>query len=90
MWVPLILVSLVIVGWLPVFYRRFSRDRKGRVVFRAMIWSFVMLVPAFLIAEFTFRLPAPALYPLAFLVFPVVLNLYTLVSHMTNNPPKND
>jgi hypothetical protein len=75
MWITAILLLSILIGWFPVMYRRFAHDGKGRVLFRAAIWSMVLLIPAFLIAELTYRLPFPILYPALFLFAPLPWNV---------------
>lgn len=77
---PTAIISvLLLIGWTPFFYRLFSRDGKGRELFRATLWGLFMIVPTFLIAELTYRLPAPVLYPLVFLFVPIILNGHALL-----------
>ena len=75
---PVILICLVLIGWFPLLYRRFSADCKGRVAFRALLWSLFFLFPTFMVAEMTYRLPAPILYPLLVLLLPVPFNICVL------------
>jgi RsiW-degrading membrane proteinase PrsW (M82 family) len=77
-----ILTVLLLIGWTPFYYRLFHGDGKGWVLFRAILWGLFMMVPTFLIAELTYRLPAPVVYPIAFLVVPIIINGHALLKSL--------
>ena len=81
----LMLSAVILSGWFPFFYRRFTRDRKGRVVGRALLWSFSLIILAFFVAMATERLPLPGIYPLAVLVLPLPLNIIALIRYARHN-----
>ena len=83
--VPAIIIALVVVGWFPFFYLRFRRDGKGRALLRGALWGLFMIVPAFVISELTYALPAPLAYPLVFLGAPVLLNVCALLSYILHS-----
>jgi hypothetical protein len=82
---PLLVIALILVlvllGWFPFLHRRFSRDLKGGAVRRALVWSLAFIVPAFLVAEFTHRLPLGWIYPAAVLALPIPLNIIALIRY---------
>ena len=70
-------MALVLLGWVPLLYRRFSHDEFGRPLGRALLAGVVFWWLAQLAADLTFRYPHGWLYPLLLLVPPVGVNLFT-------------
>lgn len=76
-----LVLALVLAGWFPFLYRRFSRVAKPGAVRRALVWSLAFIIPAFLIADFTHRLPLGWIYPAAVLALPIPLNIIALTRY---------
>jgi hypothetical protein len=83
-----IVIALVLLGWFPFFYGRFRGDGKARGLFRAALWGLFMIVPMSIISEITHRLPAPLVYPLAFMAAPALVNICALLTYIFRLPRK--
>lgn len=69
-------LSVILLGWPPFLYRRFSRDEYGRPFGRAILRSACAYFLSVLVADITFRYPVGWLYPVLFLGAPLPLNLF--------------
>lgn len=76
-------MTLLVSGWLIYFYRKFASkpgEPLWRVLLKASVSAFVYGIAATqLIADTTFRLPLPFIYPLVWLSWPIVSNLLHLI-----------
>ena len=72
-------LGVIFLGWLPFFYRRFSRDGRAHPLGRAILWFACLFFLAILISDVTFRHPVVSLLPLVLLGAPLPLNLFILI-----------
>jgi hypothetical protein len=77
-----LILGLILFGWPPFLYRRFSRDGYGHPLGRAILWSACAYFLSVLMADVTFRHPIGRFCPLLLLGAPLPLNLFAWIRRL--------
>ena len=81
-------MALIIVGWFPLLYRRFSRGALSHPLGRALFWGFVLGCFAQLMADLGVRYHLLGWLCYFLLVPPLLVNLFVLSRYVFRRKQK--